>query len=671
MIQFDDELTAHDAADVWGVTPESITLGLVQGLGRGDDEDDDRDGPGVRNTDGDDATGDALRRYYDLTVLRTNYDPGWEPFRSGIERVCRAWFPPPVATAATVVDVASLPAFVAGAAIFDTPSGVARLLVHGQEALARADPADQVTMSRGDVHGYVDAESERRLLRSLRVIAPGRSGESYRLNRSVFEPLAEGFAGDRAEAAYAIVARTLTHLGVDDPASLADPVLAACGVDPPASPSDTADGALSVYVRDNNLKSVVDTLFGDELSTVLASIRSRTAARRDRLLETLQFPPSASATAAVETVSWPFSPPVAGVCALASRRSIPIAAGWLADRVGGTELGVHDALTDAGIDVTYEEGLLRFRTAYASPTDAVPATTAYTEWVHDRLRTLRTRERAIAAVDGTSRDLRARQRHRLLASTLEFLESFTVAPTRFVYTIFDPVFHADAYSVDQYVGDSPELEREVRTIRRWRQDRPHDAATFAELIPAVLNHPLEAPDAAPIVRMMTPWTNFAIQDYVSQLTRLFDNDVEVRLLVRLPEPRQWTQLRNNLLSRVGDTDGNLELRSYTRYKQYRDHTELRDIDQDRIPGETGVHAKLFVAGDPDDGVVLAGSANLMENSLFYNPEAGLQTRNPHAVETAINYFDLVWELAAPDRIPQEAFTGSTERTYFPDVYRPR
>jgi hypothetical protein len=41
------------------------------------------------------------------------------------------------------------------------------------------------------------------------------------------------------------------------------------------------------------------------------------------------------------------------------------------------------------------------------------------------------------------------------------------------------------------------------------------------------------------------------------------------------------------------------------------------------------------------------------------------------IETAADYFELVWELAAPDRIPEEAYTGDTEYTFFPSVYRPQ
>jgi len=646
-----EPLTETTETGVWGVSPESLLLGVLsrQRSGSSDSQ--------------------ALRRYYDLEILRTNYDPGWEPFQEGIDQLCATWFPPAVSHVASTVPPESVSAFVAGAAYYDTPSGIANLLVHGQEAIKTAETGEAVTMSQRDVHGYVDTKTERELAQSLRIITPTPDG--YKLNRTVFDPLVEGFAKSRSEAAYETVNQLLLYLGIELSEAVVAPLLETFNIEPPASPPTETNGALSVYVRNKIIQDVVETLFGAELEEVVNDLISQTEREKTQLQETLAFGTAIDETA--DSVKWPFVPPVSGVCALASQRRVPLAAGWLAEQVDQPELGVYNDLQQAGIETTYEDGLIRFEKAYPVPEDTLPGVDEYNRWIQNELAVLQDRLTALRILQSGLSEGHERQEHRILTTALSFMESFTISPTRFIYTVFDPEFHADAYSIENYIGDSKELEREVKTIRRWRQERPNDAESFAKMIPEVINHPLEVDNVDPIVRIMCPWTNFAIQDYVSQLSRLFDNEIEVRLLFRLPQRGDWAKLKRNLLSRLGDTGGHLELRSYTRYKEYHNHAQLREIrkDDETYLHETGVHAKLFVAGSPRNGSVIAGSANLMENSLYYNPEAGLQTRNPNVIETAIDYFDLIWELAAPDRIPEEAYTGETKYTFFPSVYRPQ
>ncbi|WP_336330827.1 phospholipase D-like domain-containing protein [Haloarcula sp. CGMCC 1.2071] len=644
-------MTEATETRVWGVSPESLLLGVL-----------------ARQRSGT-ADSQALRRYYDIEILRTNYDPGWESFQEGIDQLCAAWFPPEVAYAARTVPQESVSAFVAGAAYYDTPSGIANLLVHGQEVIKTAEKGEAVTMSQRDVYGYVDTTTERELAQSLRIITPVPDG--YKLNRAVFEPLVEGVAKPRSEAAYETVHQVLSHLGVDRPEAIVAPLLETFDIEPPPSPPTETNGALSVYVRNKVIQDVVEALFGAELEAVVSDLASQTERERTQLQETLALGTALDETA--DSIKWPFEPATNGVCALASQRRIPLAAGWLAEQAEQSELGVYNDLKQAGIETTYEDGLIRFEKAYPVPEDTCPSVNEYNCWVQNELAVLQDRLTALRILQSSVSGGSERQERRILTTALSFMESFTISPTRFIYTIFDPEFHADAYSIDNYVGDSRELEREVKMIRRWRKERPGDAESFAKMIREVINHPLEVDNVDSVVRIMCPWTNFAIQDYVSQLSRLFDNGIDVRLLFRLPQRDDWGKLKRNLLSRLGDTRGHLELRSYTRYKEYHDHTELREMraDDGTYLHETGVHAKLFVAGSSRNGNLLAGSANLMENSLYYNPEAGLQTRNPNVIETAVDYFDLVWELAAPDRIPEEAYTGETEYTFFPSVYRPQ
>lgn len=166
--------------------------------------------------------------------------------------------------------------------------------------------------------------------------------------------------------------------------------------------------------------------------------------------------------------------------------------------------------------------------------------------------------------------------------------------------------------------------------------------------------------------------NFAIQDYTSTFRHLIEHDVTIRMLFRLPSPRGWNNLKKYLLNRLGETQGNLELRTYTRFKEFHDHPEIEGIKEsdENYVGETGIHAKLFIAGGPTDGSLVTGSANLMENSFFYNSEAGLQTQDPNVIETAIEYFDLIWDIVEPDRIDESVFTEKTKFSFYPKVYRP-
>jgi phosphatidylserine/phosphatidylglycerophosphate/cardiolipin synthase-like enzyme len=176
---------------------------------------------------------------------------------------------------------------------------------------------------------------------------------------------------------------------------------------------------------------------------------------------------------------------------------------------------------------------------------------------------------------------------------------------------------------------------------------------------------------------MSPWLNYIIKEYTALFQRLLESGVEIELLFRLPSANDWSEIKQNFLTRIGDTHGNLTLRTYTRYKKFKDHTQLRkhkrgeiDDEGDSFVSETGLHAKLFIAGTPESGAVLAGSANLMENSFYYNPEAGLRTQHPEVIQTAIEYFDLIWKLAEPDEIDESVFTGKTSFEFYPKVYRP-
>jgi phosphatidylserine/phosphatidylglycerophosphate/cardiolipin synthase-like enzyme len=645
------ELTEHDGPGYWGISPEVIALTV-----------------NARRTDKDVAW-DAVKRYYSIQVLHTNVKPEWSVFKSALETLCEAWFSKPLDQTAMFATPETVASLVSGAAYYDTPSGVANVLVQGQDVLDAEDGNSRLIMSKRDLHGYAETDTSRRLLKSLNIIRAVPEG--YELNRAILSSIAISNTRSRQEAAYQLVDYILAGLGLSVDPSLVSDLLNQLDVTPPETPPRGPPGCVSVLVRDNSLSDLVSVLFGDDFETALDDLlenkrKTRTRLRRTRCLKQ-------DRDAIPQAQEWPMGPDPAAICGLASRRDVPIAAGWIAEQVNTPELELADQLADSGFNVRYDGGILHFDESYESDDPNPSVVDAYNTWIDNRLTELVDQQRTIERLQGQPRSIWDAQRQRLLEATLSQLDSVTISPTRFIYTIFDPEFHADSYDIDQYVGESPELEREVEAIRQWRNNRPHDADSFADVVPEVLNHPLEYPEAPPHVRIMSPWTNFAVKEYVGLFKRLLQNGVKIDLLFRLPEPHEWSNLKKNLLTRLGDTEGQLELRSYSRYKQYHDHTELRELegDDNEYLYETGVHAKLFIGGGPSDGNLLAGSANLMENSFYYNPEAGIQTRNPNVVETAIDYFDLVWELAADDRIAEDAYTGETEFRYYPRVYRPQ
>jgi len=372
----------------------------------------------------------------------------------------------------------------------------------------------------------------------------------------------------------------------------------------------------------------------------------------------------------VTPVEWPLPKAAAVVCATASQQDRPVVVDYLVEQLEEDRFTIHTRLRDAGLDVTLENGLLQFEDSYSAPSSAEEPVTEYRRWVTEQLTDLNTKAQGLAEFERRLSEGWTRQRQELLESIVHRLDDFRVSPTTFVFSMLDPNY-LDDYQVGQYVGDSALLEDEVRHIKNWRDEQPSDAETFSSMVSKVCHYPLHDAETEPILRIMSPWMNFAVQDYTSTFRHLLENDVTIRLLFRLPSPRGWNNLKQNLLTRLGDTKGNLELRTYTRFKEFHDHTELKKIEEDdeNYVGETGIHAKLFIAGSPEDGSVVAGSANLMENSFFYNPEAGLQTHDPNVLETTIDYYDFIWGLSEPDRIDESVFTGKTNFTFYPKVYR--
>lgn len=647
-----DSLEEHTAGRYWGVSPESILL---------------YNNATVTEAD---APWEALRHYYDLTVYVTNHAVDWETYTNALESIIDEWFGSQTRLLAQHATPETAKQFVLGAA-YEAQGGVMRLLRTAQEYDDETKDTGAVVLARRDVQSIAD-EKAVNLLRSLGALRAARDG--YEIDREVVRTLHGSRSLTKSEACWAILARICEAHGVTDLETVIPPLLEAFDVDIPDRAPTNVQGSLPVYAGDGRVAAFIDELVADEAKAVLTKTEREWTDRVERLQKTTGLrhaePPD-------DTPDWPLSDRSAAVCAVASRHGLPVAVDWLLSSESTTDkFRLHRDLRNKGFQVSLDEDLLVFETPYSGPTasDAVAAYESYVEDEQDRANSISTAARQLA---GRLNDSWGDQRASLLASTMDRLDDVTTAPTEFVFSMFDPVYHADNYEIEEYIGESPHLSEEIDRIKEWRTNQPHDAVTFVEAVREVCSRPLEEESISPRLRVMTPWLNFIVKEYTALFHRLLKNGIQIQLLFRLPDSSGWNNLKQEFLTRIGNTHGNLELRTYTRYKKYKNHTQLRkhkrgepDDEGDSYVSETGIHGKLFIAGTPDDGAALAGSANLMENSFYYNPEAGLHTRHPEIIQTAADYFDLIWDLAEPDTIDESVYTGKTNFEFYPKVYRP-
>jgi phosphatidylserine/phosphatidylglycerophosphate/cardiolipin synthase-like enzyme len=125
-------------------------------------------------------------------------------------------------------------------------------------------------------------------------------------------------------------------------------------------------------------------------------------------------------------------------------------------------------------------------------------------------------------------------------------------------------------------------------------------------------------------------------------------------------------LKDNLLEPLGEHRTNVKIRTYSRYKEH----EYISTDEDtNYMEEFGIHGKLQTIGDSETGAVLLGSANFMENSFDWNPECGIYTENPLVTDSAITFFDFVWELAQADPVSFDQMKEVPDREFYPSYYQ--
>lgn len=645
-----DDFDEYSEDDYWGISPISILL--------------------ANNAyqSGSKEAEEAIQRYYDITVTTTNFELDRDTFRKTLDDICRVYLNEHSSLAAVCADSETARLFMAGA-VYQRQGGVMRALRLAQDIFRETDEGEPVIVSRTDLRGLVN-EADVRLLRSLQAIRAVPDG--YEFDTDLLEALQLTLDFNQSEAAWALLEQLCISLGVREVDSVVEILLEEAEISPPEKKPISSTASLPILLNDDRISRITEWAFDDGFEATVNELRKEVSDKRSRYNRSLRF---ARKNNDPEECEWPICDEQASICALASQQNVPVIVDWFTEKLDVDQFEFHRRLSQAGFDVTLEDDLVLFNRSYARPageyTDSI---TEYEDWLANQIEWLERAEHRLADLEFRLGTGWTRQRRSLLEATINRLQNHVVSPTRFTFSLFDPEYHADEYEVDQYIGESPHLEDEVRRIREWRRDLPPDATSFAEVVPEVCSYPLENEDAEPRLRIMSPWLNFAIQDYTALFNRLLQNDINIQLLFRLPDPSDWNDLKNNLLTRIGDTRGNLELRTYTRFKKFHSHSEIRELKRDESNseyiGETGIHAKLFIAGTPENGSVLAGSANLMENSLYYNPEAGLQTRHPEAIRTAIEFFDLIWELSAPDHINESVFRGETNFQFYPKVYRP-
>lgn len=240
-----------------------------------------------------------------------------------------------------------------------------------------------------------------------------------------------------------------------------------------------------------------------------------------------------------------------------------------------------------------------------------------------------------------------------------------VEPMYFTYTLPDPDALGEK-KIDEYIGDSRSIGREVARLRRWHENRPSGMRSYTEMTDRLFSIGLERNIDDKVLRIMTPFDDDTFNEYVSQIRRLLEKGFELRLLTRhTKEPWEWRRLQRNLLSEIKQHRDQVSVRTYSRFKDYQ---RVSPDDDFRELGEFGIHGKLQTIGCAEEGASLLGSANFMTNSYDWNPECGVYTERTQFVDAAIEFFDIVWQIAESDELAIERLQKIPDRQLVPTHY---
>lgn len=337
---------------------------------------------------------------------------------------------------------------------------------------------------------------------------------------------------------------------------------------------------------------------------------------------------------------------------------------FVTDRIEATPYELYQLLSAVpSVDCEISDNeVIEFSTVPAQ-VDASSLQEEYTAHLVDQCAAIQRRVKSLSQASVTA--LSPAATDAIVARDYESLSDGEVAPAYFTYTLVDPDALGEK-KMDDYIGDSRGLGRERARLRRWHENRPAGMRSYTAMTDRLFSLGLERDLDDKVLRIMTPFDDDTFNEYVSQIRRLLRQGFELRLLTRHTKvPWEWRRLQRNLLSEIKQHREQITIRTYSRFKQHRRVTpdmDFRDI------GEFGIHGKVQIIGRPEEGAVLLGSANFMENSYDWNPECGVYTERTQFVDAAIEFFDIVWDIAESDELSTERLQEVPNRQLVPTYY---
>jgi len=243
-----------------------------------------------------------------------------------------------------------------------------------------------------------------------------------------------------------------------------------------------------------------------------------------------------------------------------------------------------------------------------------------------------------------------------------------ISPFYYVFTILNPS-DAGKEIISNYVGRNRLLKWEVEKLSNdWPDFKTDSSATYVDMADKLFSKGLEKDLPTKEIRIMTPYTDYEIQKYVSMLRRLIMKDYTIRIICRLSsDQKPWRRLKKSLLEGLGEKTRKVQIRTYTRFKEFLPASKLHKLDPSQRK-EFGVHAKIFMIGDETNGAVLLWSANMLENSFNWNPESGVYTEDPIFIKSVKSFFDFLWNLSKHDALDFSKLDRISKGPFFPKSY---
>ena len=319
---------------------------------------------------------------------------------------------------------------------------------------------------------------------------------------------------------------------------------------------------------------------------------------------------------------------------------------FVTDRLGATPYELYQLLSGIpGVDCEIGDNeVIEFSTV-PTQVDGSSLQEEYTTHLVDRCAAIQRRMETLSRASVTT--LSPVASDAIVAQDYASLSDGDVAPAYFSYTLVDPEALGEK-KMDDYVGESRGLGRERARLRRWHENRPAGMRSYTAMTDRLFSLGLERDLDDKVLRIMTPFDDDTFNEYVSQIRRLLNQGFALRLLTRhTKEPWEWRRLQQNLLSEIKHHREKVTIRTYSRFKE---HQRVNPDMDFRELGEFGIHGKVQTIGGSEEGAALLGSANFMENSYDWNPECGVYTERTQFVDAALEFFDIVWELAESDEL---------------------